>query len=265
MLSWRGGAEHDPKEMGFLEHLEELRWVLIRSGVALIVLAVIVFNFSGWLFDTIIIRPLDTQFPGMELIFLKPAGNLLAMMNISLWGAFILALPYISWEIWRFVIPGLFKHERRLVPILMVVTVLCFCTGAAMAYFIIIPYALHFFLTFGAEMARPQIEIKEYISFVLRMIIVFGVIFELPVISFILARIGLITPKLLRKIRAYAIFVIALLSALITPQDPLTMIMAMVPLIILYEVSIFVAWLGKRRHEPESGEEGGLADDGARG
>ncbi len=191
----------------------------------------------------------------MELIFLKPAGNLLAMMNISLWGAFILALPYVAWEVWRFVIPGLFQHERRLMPILLAVTVLCFSAGACMAYFIIIPYALHFFLTFGADMAVPQIEIKEYISFVLRMILVFGVIFELPVISFILARLGLITPKLLRKIRAYAIFVIALLSALITPQDPLTMVMAMVPLIILYEVSIFVAWVGKRRREPDNEDE----------
>ncbi|MFC1629348.1 twin-arginine translocase subunit TatC [Gemmatimonadota bacterium] len=254
-MSRGSGAEHNPKEMGFLEHLEELRWVLIRSGIALVVLAVIMFNFSGWLFDTIIIRPLDSQFPGMELIFLKPAGNLMAMMNISLWAAFILGLPYVAWEIWRFVIPGLFQHERRLMPILLGVTILCFSAGAAMAYFIIIPYALHFFLTFGAEMAVPQIEIKEYISFVLRMILVFGVIFELPVISFILARVGLITPKLLKNIRAYAIFVIALLSALITPQDPLTMIMAMVPLIILYEVSILVAWAGKRRHESGNGDE----------
>jgi len=258
VLNWRKGAEHDPKEMGFLDHLEELRWVLIRGGVVLLVLAIVVFNFSGWIFDSIIIHPLSTQFPDMELIFLKPAGNLLAMMNISMWSAFILGLPYISWEIWRFVVPGLFQHERRLVPIMMVVTILCFATGAAMAYFIIIPYALHFFLTFGAEMAVPTIEIKEYISFVLRMIIVFGAIFELPVVSFILARVGLITPKLLRKIRAYAVFTIAVLSALMTPQDPVTMIMAMVPLVILYEISIFVAWIGRRRYDPDEEEDDSL-------
>ncbi len=250
-MNWRKGAEHDPKEMGFLDHLEELRWVLIRGGIILIVLAIVVFNFSGWIFDNLIIRPLDTQFPGMELIFLKPAGNLLAMMNISMWSAFILGLPYIAWEIWRFVVPGLFQHERRLIPILMGVTILCFAAGAAMAYFVIIPYALHFFLTFGADMAVPTIEIKEYISFVLRMIIVFGVIFELPVVSFVLARIGLITPRLLRKIRAYAVFTIAVLSAVLTPQDPVTMVMAMVPLVVLYEVSIFVAWIGRKRYEPD--------------
>lgn len=250
-MNWRRGAEHDPKEMGFLEHLEELRWVLIRSGIVLVVMAIVVFNFSGWIFDNLIIHPLDTQFPGMELIFLKPAGNLLAMMNISMWGAFILSLPYITWEIWRFVVPGLFQHERRLVPILIIVTVLCFLAGAAMAYFVIIPYALRFFLTFGADMAVPTIEIKEYISFVLRMVLVFGVIFELPVVAFLLARIGLITPELLKKIRAYAVFTIAFLSALLTPQDPITMIMAMIPLVILYEVSIVVARIGRRRYEPE--------------
>lgn len=243
------GAEHDPKEMGFLEHLEEFRWVIIRTGITLIVLAIVMFNFSRWIFDVILIHPLHARFPEMELIFLKPAGNLLAMINISLWAALIVALPYVTWEIWRFVIPGLFQHERRIIPAVIVVTMICFTAGAAMAYFIIIPYALHFFLTFGSDLARPEIVIREYISFIIRMILVFGVIFELPVVSFILARFGVITAELLRKVRSYAIFSIAVLSAVITPQDPVTMLMAMAPLVVLYEVSIWVARIGRRKHD----------------
>lgn len=246
------GAEHDPKEMGFLDHLEELRWVLIRSGIALIIAAIVMFNFSEFIFEEILVRPLHLKFPELNLIFLRPAGKFLAMLNISLWAALLIGLPYVTWEFWRFVIPGLFKHERKLIPVIIFLTVLCFAAGTAMAYFIIIPYALQFFLNFGSDIAVPQLEIKEYISFTIRMCLAFGIIFELPVVSFFLSRVGLVTPELLRKIRAYAIFTIAVLSAFITPQDPVTMLLAMGPLVILYEISILVAKIGKRRRESES-------------
>jgi sec-independent protein translocase protein TatC len=241
------GAEYDPKEMSFLDHLEEFRWVLIRSLIALAIAAMAIFPLSGWIFEEVLIRPLHTQFPQLELIYLKPAGNFMAMISVSLWGALLVALPYVAWEIWRFVIPGLFQSERRLVPVILGVTVVCFIGGAAMAYFVVLPYALRFFLTFGSEMVRPQLEIKEYLAFSMRMILAFGVVFELPVVSFFLARVGVVTPALMRKTRPYAIFIIALLSAAITPPDPATMIMLLLPLVLLYEISIFVAALGKRR------------------
>ncbi len=241
------GAEYDPKEMGFLDHLEEFRWVLIRSLAALGIAAIAIFPISGWIFEEILIRPLHTQFPQLELIYLKPAGNFMAMVTVSLWSAVLLALPYIAFEIWRFVIPGLFHKERRMIPALLGITVLCFLAGTAMAYFVVLPYALRFFLTFGSEMARPQLEIKEYLAFAMRMILAFGVVFELPVISFFLARIGVVTPALMRRSRPYAIFIIAALSAAITPPDPATMIMLLLPLVLLYEISIFVAGMGKRK------------------
>jgi sec-independent protein translocase protein TatC len=241
------GAEHDPKEMGFLDHLEEFRWVLIRSIVALGLAAIAIFPFSGWIFEEILIRPLHTQFPQLELIYLKPAGNFMAMLTVSLWSAVLVALPYIAFELWRFIIPGLFQKERRLIPAVIVITVLCFAAGAAMAYFVVLPYALRFFLTFGSEMARPQLEIKEYLAFAMRMILAFGVVFELPVVSFFLSRLGIVTPALMRKTRPYAIFIIAALSAAITPPDPATMIMLLLPLVLLYELSILVAGIGKKK------------------
>jgi len=250
-MKLRVGAEYDPKEMGFLEHLEELRWMLIRSGIAVIVGAIIAFPLADWILDEILVRPLQTQFPDMQLIFLKPAGMFLALVGISLWTAVIVALPYIAFEVWRFVEPGLLKNERRLMPVVILSTVFCFLAGAAMAYFIVLPYALKFLVGTWADLADPQLEIKEYLTFSLRLTMAFGVVFELPVISFFLARLGIITPAFMRKFRSYAIFLIAVLAAFITPPDAITMIMLLLPLVLLYEISILIAVVAVRRKTSE--------------
>ena len=160
----RLGAESDPREMTFLEHLEEMRWVIIRSGIVIVILAVASWFFSDWLMTHVLIRPLHVHFPEYELIYLKPAGAFLALMSISLWTAVIVGLPYIAWEAWRFIAPGLFRNERRLIPVVVGVTVFCFMLGAALAYLVVLPIALRFFLTLGPDQLRPQIEVKEYLS-----------------------------------------------------------------------------------------------------
>lgn len=243
------GAEQDPKEMSFLDHLEELRWMLIRSGVAVVVAAMIAFPLSRYIYEYILVRPLETQFPDMKLIFLRPTGVFLALIGISLWSAVIIALPYIAFELWRFIAPGLLKKERRLMPVVVVSTVVCFLAGAAMAFFVVLPYALRFLLGTWSDIAQPTLEIKEYLTFALRLTLAFGVVFELPVLSFFLARLGIVTPALMRKFRIYAIFMIAVLAAFITPPDAITMIMLLVPLVLLYELSIWVAAIGRRRAE----------------
>ncbi len=243
------GAEQDPKEMSFLDHLEELRWMLIRSGVAVVVAAVIAFPLSRYIYEYILVRPLHTQFPDMKLIFLRPTGVFLALIGISLWSAVIMALPYIAFELWRFIAPGLLKKERRLMPVVVVSTVVCFLAGAAMAFFVVLPYALRFLLGTWSDIAQPTLEIKEYLTFALRLTLAFGVVFELPVLSFFLARLGIVTPALMRKFRIYAIFMIAVLAAFITPPDAITMIMLLVPLVLLYELSIWVAAIGRRMAE----------------
>ena len=243
------GAEQDPKEMSFLDHLEELRWMLIRSGLAVVLAAMIAFPLSRYIYEYILVRPLHTQFPDMKLIFLRPTGVFLALIGISLWSAVIIALPYIAFELWRFIAPGLLKKERRLMPVVVVSTVVCFLAGATMAYFVVLPYALRFLVGTWSDIAQPQLEIKEYLTFTLRLTLAFGVVFELPVLSFFLARLGIVTPALMRKFRSYAIFMIAVLAAFITPPDAITMIMLLLPLILLYELSIWVAAIGRRRAE----------------
>lgn len=235
--------------MSFLDHLEELRWMLIRSGVAVVVAAMIAFPLSRYIYEYILVRPLETQFPDMKLIFLRPTGVFLALIGISLWSAVIIALPYIAFELWRFIAPGLLKKERRLMPVVVVSTVVCFLAGAAMAFFVVLPYALRFLLGTWSDIAQPTLEIKEYLTFTLRLTLAFGVVFELPVLSFFLARLGIVTPALMRKFRIYAIFMIAVLAAFITPPDAITMIMLLVPLVLLYELSIWVAAIGRRRAE----------------
>ncbi|MCK4772289.1 MAG: twin-arginine translocase subunit TatC [Candidatus Latescibacteria bacterium] len=243
------GAEYDPKEMSFLDHLEALRWMLIRSGIAVIVGAMIAFPLADWILDTVLVRPLESQFPEMKLIFLRPAGMFLALVGISLWTAVIIALPYISFEIWRFIAPGLIKTERSLMPVVIFTTVFCFLAGASMAYFLVLPYALRFLVGTWSDLVQPQLEIKEYLTFSLRLTMAFGVVFELPVLSFFLARLGIITPAFMRKFRMYAIFLIAVLAAFITPPDAITMLMLLLPLILLYELSIWVAVVGVHRKD----------------
>jgi sec-independent protein translocase protein TatC len=242
------GAEYDPREMTFLEHLEELRWVLIRSVVVLAVAAALSFFVADWVMREVLIRPLHVNFPEYSLIYLKPAGYFMALVSISLWIAVIVSLPYIAWEFWRFIAPGLFVRERRMLPIVLGVTVVCFLLGSALAYFEVLPIALRFFLSLGSELVVPQIEIREYLSFSLRLIFAFGIVFELPVLAFFLARAGLLSAAFMRGVRNYAVIAIAVLSAVITPPDPISMLLLMGPLLVLYEVSIWVAAVGAGRY-----------------
>ncbi len=242
------GAEFDPREMTFLEHLEELRWVLIRSVVVLVIVAALSFLVADWVMREVLIRPLHVYFPEYKLIYLKPAGYFMALVSISLWLAVIVSLPYIAWEFWRFIAPGLFVRERRMIPVVLSVTVVCFLLGSALAYFQVLPIALRFFLSFGSDLVVPQIEVREYLAFSLRLIFAFGVVFELPVLAFFLARAGLLSAAFMRGIRSYAVVGIAVLSAVITPPDPISMLLLMGPLLVLYEVSIWVAAAGARRY-----------------
>ena len=244
------GAEQDPREMSFLDHLEELRWVLVRSGIVVAVIMVGMWFASTWIYESVLMRPLfplRDEIPGLMVIVLKPAGVFLALLNITLWSSVVVAVPYLTWELWRFVAPGLFRHERRMVPLVLGVTVLCFACGAALAYYVVLPYALRFFLGTWAELAQQQIEVRAYLSFAMRLILSFGVVFELPVVTYLLARLGLVTAAMMRRGRSMGYFIAAVGSAFITPPDPFTMLMLMGPLVLLYELSIVIALLAARK------------------
>ncbi|KPK79570.1 MAG: hypothetical protein AMS25_12275 [Gemmatimonas sp. SM23_52] len=235
--------------MPFLDHLEELRTRLIWMAVAVLTLSVAGFFIVTEL-DVIglLKRPITPLVPEGMLLFTSPTEPMTVTLKLSFVIGFVLALPIVVYHVWAFLSPALFEREKKvLVPALMGAFVL-FLLGVAMAYFMVLPLALRFLLGFQTEALAPIITIGEYLRFATRLILAFGVIFELPLVTLLLSLLGIINAGTLRKYRRHAIVGVSVLSALLTPADVGTMIMMMVPLLLLYEVSILlVAAVDRRR------------------
>lgn len=237
--------------MPFLDHLEELRWRVFKSLISVFVLMLICWGFSDQLLE--VLRYPGTQItPPLQMQVLKVQTVFMTKLEIALVAGIILGLPIIIYQIWQFVAPGLIKNEKKFLPIVIISTIFCFLIGGLFAYFIIIPFALQFFMDLAPPDIENNIALDFYIGFLLRIIVVFGVVFELPIISIILTKMGLLTPKFMRKYRRYALVMAFILGAILTPPDPSTQIMLAIPIILLYEVSIFLSYLfySKKKVEP---------------
>jgi sec-independent protein translocase protein TatC len=232
----------DKAEMPFLDHLEELRWRIIKSIIAIVAFTVIIFFFSDYLLHLLLL-PGRQMNPPLKMQVLKVQTPFMVKLEIALIAGVIFSLPVIFYQIWKFVAPGLLKNEKTIVPALAGSTILCFAIGALFAYFIIIPYALEFFREITYQDIEFNISLDYYLGFILRLIIIFGVIFELPMLSFILSKIGILTPRFMRKYRRYAIVLAFIIGAILTPPDPMTQLFLAIPLCILYEISIFVSYI----------------------
>ena len=230
------------REMPFLDHLEELRWRLFKSLISVFVLMLVCWGFSDQLLE--VLRYPGTQItPPLKMQVLKVQTVFMTKLEIALVAGIILGLPVIIYQAWQFLAPGLIKNEKKFLPIIILSTIMCFLIGGLFAYFIIIPFALQFFMDLAPADIENNIALDFYIGFMLRIIVVFGVVFELPIISIILTKIGLLTPQFMRKYRRYAIVLAFVLGAILTPPDPTTQIMLAVPIILLYEGSIFLSQL----------------------
>lgn len=238
----------DGAEMPFLDHLEELRKRLIWSLVALTICAVLGF-FVVTELDVIgvLSRPFHLALPGQVLLFTSPTTPVVVTFKLAFVVGLILALPMIAYQAWAFFAPALYEHERRLVIPAITVGFLLFLAGIAMAYFFVLPLGLRFLLGFQAESLAPIITVDEYLRFATRLILAFGLIFEMPVVLVILALLGIVTPSGLAKHRRHAIVALAIASAVLTPADVGTMFMLFVPMLLLYEVSILLVRLVVRR------------------
>ncbi len=235
------------KRMPFLEHLEELRWTLIRSLFAVVVCAVACYFFVSQIVSLLVVPAPDE----MKLIFLSPTEAFMTYLKVAGYAGVVVAFPYISWEFWRFIVPGLLAKERKLVFPIVVFTVICFVTGALFAYFIIIPFGLDFLLSFQSDFLVANITIGKYLTFVVTLLLLFGLVFELPVLAYFLSLIGLLTPQFLRSKRRYGILTIFIVAAVLTPPDAFTQTMMAIPLIFLYEISIWVSASVQRRRKRE--------------
>lgn len=248
-------TKFDPKEMPFLDHLEELRWRIMKALGAVVLFTCIAFPFTGVLLDLLTL-PNDHLASPAKLIFLKPTGMLVVRLEVALIVGVIVSLPVIFYQLWMFIAPGLLENERKYVVPFVLYTTGCFLVGTGFAYFILIPTVLPFLFSMGTETIEATINITEYMSFILRLILVAGLVFELPMLSFILARIGLLTASFMRKYRRYSIVLFFIFAAIVTPPDPMSQLLIAIPLVVLYEASIFIALLGQKlkRQTDESKE-----------
>jgi len=255
----------DHNEMSFLDHLEELRWHLIRSTLAVVLVGIVAFLMKDFIFDTVIFGPKKPDFPtygvfcklsqwlGFNEAFCTTeplfrvqsrvmAGQFSAHIWTSIWAGFILAFPYILWELWRFISPGLYEKERKYSRGFIIVASLLFFTGVLFGYYVVSPLSINFLGSYTvSDEVFNDIDLGSYIATVRASVIACGLIFELPIIIYFLTKVGLVTPEILKKYRKIALVLVLVLSAIITPPDVASQIIVAVPVLILYQVSIYIS------------------------
>lgn len=252
------------KEMSFLDHLEELRWHLVRSTVAVLILAVIAFIFKSFIFDTLIFGPTRPDFftyrmfceisrsMGMDAFCFqempfniqsrKMAGQFSAHMWTSIYAGIIVAFPYILYEFWKFISPGLKAKERKSSKGFIAIASVLFFLGVLFGYYLVTPLSINFLGNYQvSKEVINQFDLESYISLVRTSVLACGIVFELPILMYILTRVGLVTPEALRKYRKFALIIVLVLSAIITPPDIVSQIIVAIPILVLYEVSIFIS------------------------
>jgi len=236
----------DQTEMGFLDHLEELRWRLVRCLLAMVIGSAVSFGYIDHILNVLLYPARSTSNP-INLQVLSVQGMFLIKWFISFISGFILALPYLIYQFWRFVAPGLKVNEKKYVFPVVFFSFSSFITGILFGYFILVPFSLEFFSGIGVAHVDNNFSIQYYFSFMTWLLLGAGIIFQLPVVSLVLSAIGILTPPFMRHYRRHSVVVILILSSFITPPDPVSMLIMSFPLILLYEMSIGVSWLVNRR------------------
>jgi sec-independent protein translocase protein TatC len=254
----------DEGEMSFLEHLEELRWHIIRSVLAILVFMIVAFLFKNFIFNTIILAPKKPTFftnhllcmlgqavhikalcintKPFNLINIKMSGQLTTHIAVSIVAGIIVAFPYVLWEFWKFFRPALHTNEKQHARGAVLAASLLFFTGVIFGYFALAPLSIHFLTTYEISPdVVNQINIRSYIGTLSSICLATGLVFELPIITFFLTKVGIITPSFLKKYRKHAIIVIFILAAIITPPDVFSQMLVSIPLLALYEVGIVIS------------------------
>jgi sec-independent protein translocase protein TatC len=258
-------AEKNPQEMSFLDHLEDLRWHLIRSTLAVVIIGIGAFIAKDFIFDVILFGPRNPDFItyqvfcdiskaiGLEEAFCNKelnfriqsrtmAGQFSAHIWTAIWAGFIVAFPYILYEAWRFISPGLYENERKNARGFIVIASFLFFTGVLFGYYLIAPLSINFLTNYQvSKEVFNDIDLSSYIATVRASVIACGLVFELPIIIYFLTKVGLVTPEFLKKYRKFALVLVLILSAVITPPDIASQIVVAIPILVLYEISIYIS------------------------
>ncbi len=252
------------KEMSFWEHLEELRWHLVRSIIAIIILAIAAFIARKVIFDYIILAPKDSEFItnrllcqlsdflnvsalclgdlDLKIINIKMSGQFMTHMYVSIVAGLIVAFPYVLGEIWGFIRPALKQEEKKNSTGAVLICSFLFLLGVLFSYFLIVPLTLHFLGTYQvSDAVSNNISLNSYISTVVSVTFAVGLVFELPILVYFLTKVGIVTPMFLKKNRKYMLVILLVLSAIITPPDIFSQVMVCIPLMLLYEISIKIS------------------------
>ena len=234
------GSGEREVEMTFLDHLEELRWRIIYALIGIVVGAAACGVFIDFLIDIVLLCPAKKV--GADLQNLKPFGQVFLYFQVAIVGGFILSVPNVFYQLWRFISPALRKHEKKYILSIVVFSSFCFLIGIGFAYFVMLPLTLNFAAHFGTTTIKNQFSIEEYMSIIFSVMLGAGLIFELPMISFFLSKLGILTPVFMRKYRRHAIIIIMVLAAVLSPgTDPVSQLVLAVPLVFLYELSIIIS------------------------
>ncbi len=247
-------------EMSFFDHLEELRSVIIISLVTLVVLAIGAWFISGWLLDFLVTHTVG------QAQFIKPQEAFYTRLKLSLLAAALVGMPFIAYQVWSFVVPGLFRKEKRVVLPLVVWSTLLFLIGVAFSVLVLTPTMLKFLASFGSDVVQADLAVGYLLDFYMRMAIACGILFQLPLVIAVLSFFGIVTPGFLKSKWRHAILLILILSAIVTPADAASQLMLGVPIVLLYFISIFVsvAIYKSRGKEEEDEPDGDDEPDGSR-
>ena len=254
-----------PDEMSFLDHLEDLRWLLVRSTIGVLVAAGIMFFISDYVFDVIIFGPTNPEFISYKLLCdittffggsaesciteipfyvqnTEMEGQISILIWISITGGFIMSFPFILWQIWKFIKPALYDQERHSALVFIFSASLLFFLGVLFGYYVIVPLSVHFFATFTvSSVIKNEFNLSSYIGLIKTSVLACGLLFEVPIIIYFLSKLGLVTPEFLRKYRKHALVIILIASAIVTPPDVISQIIVTIPLMIIYEISILIS------------------------
>lgn len=255
------------KEMSFLEHLEELRWHIIRSILAIVVIGIATFLAKEFVFDGIIFAPKKDSFftyqlfcsiseatcfgpPEFDLITREMGEQFFTHIKVSFWLGLIVSFPYLFWEFWRFIRPGLYPNERKAARGIVAVCSFLFLLGVLFGYYIISPFAISWLAGYvvGTEAINAP-TLASYVNYMTMFTIPTGILFELPIFVYFFSKVGLISPKDMKKYRKHSIIVILLLSAIITPPDVVTQFLIGIPVFILYEISILISARAEKKYK----------------
>lgn len=258
-------AKNTLKEMSFLDHLEVLRWVLIRSTIAVVIMATIIFCVSDFIFDEIIFGPTNVNFVTYrlmcdlsqqigvadaicvsELPFIIQNTDMEGQVNVLVWtcisAGFILSFPYILWELWKFISPALYENEKKNAKFFISTASILFFIGVLFGYFVVVPMSVNFLGTFKiSDVVKNQFNLDSYISMIKTAVLASGLFFELPIVIYFLTKLGLVNPELLRKYRKIAVIVVLVVAAIVTPPDVVSQITVAIPMLIIFEASVIIS------------------------